>query len=67
MYSSWKCSGIKFITGRLSSWAFFCPLKNISLNRDADLIVAQSVVTNFVETRLLLPLISREIKLKYGT
>jgi len=39
----------------------FVQLKNVSLNRDADLIVAQSGVTNFVAARSLLPQISREI------
>jgi len=39
----------------------FVQLKNVSLNRGADLIVAQSGVTNFVAARSLLPQISREI------
>lgn len=35
-------------------------LKNVALNRGADLIVAQSGVSNFVATRSLLPQLSRE-------
>lgn len=35
-------------------------LKNVALNRGADLIVAQSGVTNFVASRSLLPQLSRE-------
>jgi len=38
----------------------FIQLKNVSLNRGADLIVAQTGVTNFVASRSLLPQISRE-------
>lgn len=38
----------------------FVQLKNVSLNRGADLIVAQSGVTNFIATRSLLPQVSRE-------
>ena len=37
----------------------FVQLKNVSLNRDADLIVAQFGITNFVAARSLLPQISR--------
>ena len=36
----------------------FVQLKNVSLNRGADLIVAQTGVTNFVASRSLLPQIS---------
>lgn len=39
----------------------FVQLKNVSLNRGADLIVAQTGVTNFIASRSLLPQISREI------
>ena len=39
----------------------FVQLKNVSLNRGADLIVAQTGVTNFIATRSLLPQVSREI------
>lgn len=39
----------------------FVQLKNVSLNRGADLIVAQSGVTNFIASRSLLPQISREV------
>ena len=39
----------------------FVQLKNVSLNRGADLIVAQKGVTNFIASRSLLPQISREI------
>jgi len=35
-------------------------LKNVALNRGADLIVAQAGVTNFVASRSLLPQLSRE-------
>jgi hypothetical protein len=35
-------------------------LKNVALNRGADLIVAQSGVSNFVASRSLLPQLSRE-------
>jgi len=35
-------------------------LKNVALNRGADLIVSQSGVTNFVASRSLLPQLSRE-------
>ncbi|MCW8988114.1 MAG: ABC transporter permease [Gammaproteobacteria bacterium] len=44
-----------FQTGLLSQ------LKNVSLSRGADLIVAQSGVSNFVASRSLLPQISREV------
>ncbi len=33
----------------------FAQLKNVSLNRGADLIVAQTGVTNFIASRSLLP------------
>lgn len=36
-------------------------LKNVSLNRGADLIVAQKGVTNFIASRSLLPQVSREL------
>jgi len=39
----------------------FVQLKNVSLNRGADLIVAQTGVSNFVASRSLLPQISREV------
>jgi ABC-type antimicrobial peptide transport system permease subunit len=39
----------------------FVQLKNVSLNRGAALIVAQTGVTNFIASRSLLPQISREV------
>ncbi len=38
----------------------FVQLKNVSINRGADLIVAQAGVTNFIASRSLLPQISRQ-------
>lgn len=65
MCSSWKFSSINLLLEGFQT-GLFVQLKNVSLSRDADLIVAQPGVTNFVAARSLSPQISREIKLKYG-
>jgi ABC-type antimicrobial peptide transport system permease subunit len=59
----WQCSGRHFIVRRLEGFqtGLFVQLKNVSLNRGAALIVAQTGVTNFIASRSLLPQISREV------
>jgi len=49
---------ILLLEGFLSG--LYIQLKNVSLNRGADLIVTQSGVSNFVASRSILPQLSRQ-------